>query len=109
MINGQDYTDLMPIVLRHEMEEIWAYLESDYNPDPKSEKMTSDLAHNLALRKEYEYAFEIGESYRYAQFIIEHIKENSSLSIDDRRHIIAENKTAYDAAKLDYEKKHNLV
>lgn len=95
-INGQDYSDLIPIVLRHELEEIWTYLEADYDPDRKSEKMSMDSAHNLALRKEYEFAFGIGKANRYAQFIIDHLRENSSLSLEDKKRVFAENKKAYD-------------
>jgi hypothetical protein len=70
---GEDFTDLIPIAVRHEIFEMWVYSKNGWSLSPVPKRIGKEnrveLAHNLALREEYRFAFEIGKADRYWEFM----------------------------------------
>lgn len=96
LTGNEDYSDLMPIVIRHEIAELWTYAKTGFSLSPKPPTMDEEkrkvVGHGLALRKEYEYAFELGKADRYLQFVI---NQADNLPY----YVVAENQEAYELAK----------
>ena len=73
MLNGEDYTDLIPLTIRHESYEMWIYAKRGWSLFPTPAKLEEsnvvNFAHNLALREEYRYAFELGKGERLLEFM----------------------------------------
>lgn len=78
IIAGKDYSDLIPIILRHEIAELWYFSKTGFSmsPPPKAigKKGRRDFAHALALREEYGYAFKLGKADRLLEFMTNHHK-----------------------------------
>lgn len=92
IINSEDYSDLIPIVLRHEIAEIWYASKTGFSmsPPPKAigKKGRAAFAHALALREEYRYAFELGKAERLLEFLTKHhvhIAPSKTSSEENRR------------------------
>lgn len=92
-LDGEDYTDLIPIVVRHEVAKIYFYAKNGYslyNPRGRD-----GGAHCLALREEWRYAVELGKVERYWEFTS---KFAEILKPYDARRFLAENWSAYQLA-----------
>jgi hypothetical protein len=105
VLDGEDYSDLIPFVVRHEIVESWTYAKTGYSLSPPPPHIGNErratFAHGLALRKEYEYAFESGKADRLLEFIIKFITKYAGNSPS----AIRENQEAYQIAKERYERK----
>ena len=99
-INGEDFTDVIPVSVRHEAFEMWMYVKNGWSLSPPPERIGRGhrvaVAHGLATREEYRYAFQIGKAERYLEYI-----KNWSMRLPEaeRRRFIAENEEAYKRAK----------
>ncbi len=61
-INGQDYSDIIPYVIEHEIYERWAKDKQGFVPNPNQ-------AHLLARRHEFRIAVQDGKADRLLEFI----------------------------------------
>ena len=68
-INGEDYTDLIPYSIEHEIYEAWLTLDKGWRLNLKER-------HLLARRKQYEIAMRDGKAERLLEF---HNKNNIAL------------------------------
>ena len=72
-VNNQDYSDLIPIVVKHEITELWMHSKPGYSLNPPPTNMDAEwvhmYGHALATRKEWEYAVEQGKGERYLEFL----------------------------------------
>ncbi len=82
IIDGKDYSDLMPVILRHVIAQLWYVSKTGFSMSPPPEAIGKDgrgrFAYALALREEYRYAFELGKADRLLEFIAEHDKHVAS-------------------------------
>ena len=72
LLDGQDYTDLISVVSRHEIFEMWIYAKHGWSLVPTPKSLREDertIAHSLALIEEYRYAFKIGKADRFLEFV----------------------------------------
>lgn len=101
ILDGEDYTDLIPIFVRHEIAELWIYAKKGYSlfPHPESmgEEEQRNAAHRLALREHYRYAFEKGKADRFLEFFER--ATGRQVEADE------EEKEAYQKAKAWFERK----
>jgi hypothetical protein len=97
IIEGEDYSDLIPNVVRHEVAELWTYVKKGYNLSRISPG-NKQAHHELALRAEYDYAFEIGNALRLFQFFM-HWSVTNNLNERINARFLEENKLAYRKAQ----------
>ena len=73
VLNGEDYTDLIPVVVRHEVAELYVYAKRGYSTTPIPVSMSPEgarkIAHGLAVREQIRYAKEIGKIDRYMEYV----------------------------------------
>lgn len=74
--NGEDYTDLIPIVIRHEVAELYHYLK---NFDSESD----GTSHKLAVNEEFKLALSKGKADRYMELAMIWAQELSSPRKED--------------------------
>ena len=95
-IGDKDYTDLIPITVRHEMVEMWVHAKNGWSLYPTPQWISEDkrqvFGHTLARREEYRFAFEIGKAQRNVQFIKEWAKR---LPLEERVLFIDDNESAF--------------
>jgi len=95
-VNGEDFTDVIPVTVRHEIFEMWTYAKNGWSLSPPPERIGTKnrvaVAHGLATCEEYRYAFEIGKADRYLEYIE---KWSSRLPERERQKLITENVEAY--------------
>lgn len=112
IIDGIDYTDLIPITVQHEIAELWTYAKTGYSMSPAPKGIDrEEIAHNIALHEEYRYALQLGKAERYLDFIRRWWRKNSK-PIKGRRlpeEIVLENETAYYSAKIRKSRSKNRV
>ena len=101
IVNGQDFTDMIPIAVRHELAEAWTYAKTGYSLSPARRAIGNEervqIGHGLALRAEWEYAFELGKAERYLEYI--KLFAEARLSPQAANSIIAENEGTYQLIK----------
>jgi len=69
-VEGKDYSDLIPVIIMHECYEIWVRAKIGYALTDDDEKSKDyEIAHQWALRREFEYAFKIGKEKKYMDFL----------------------------------------
>lgn len=99
ILDDEDFSDLIPITVRHEIAEFWTYVKTGYSfsPAPPYIGIGSRVAfaHGLALREEYFFAFELGKAERYLDFV---------KRLSDQKNI-RDNEMAYKIAKSRFERK----
>lgn len=102
-VGGEDFTDVIPVTVRHEIFEMWTYAKNGWSLSPAPERIGKEnrvaVAHGLATREEYRHAFEIGKAERYLEFIR---KWSNRLPAYERERNIRENEDAYKEAKAKY-------
>ncbi|MCX6735788.1 MAG: hypothetical protein NTZ13_01770 [Candidatus Parcubacteria bacterium] len=95
-VKGEDFTDIIPVVLRHEMFELWTYVKNGWSLSPAPKRIGNEnrvsVAHGLALREEYRYAVEIGKAERYLEYIKKWSQEHPRENMEG---FISENENAY--------------
>jgi hypothetical protein len=78
---------------------MWTYAKNGWSLSPPPERIGKEnrvaVAHGLATREEYRYAFEIGKAERYLEYIK---KWSSRLPAREQQRLIAENEEAYKKA-----------
>jgi hypothetical protein len=108
IVGGEDFTDLIPISVRHEVSELWTYAKTGYSLSPPPKHIGHEgreaIGHGAALREEYAHAFELGKADRYLGFIKKWAQSRVSDS-RDRNRIIEENEDAYQRAKSRFERR----
>ena len=98
ILAGEDYSDLMPIAIHHEISELWMNAKRGFSPLPikerNSEATRRGLSHGYALRQEYAFAYSQDKHERYLEFIL---KSVASFEIPEREkmRILDENISAY--------------
>lgn len=109
IINDNDFTDLIPVTVRHEIFEMWTYAKNGWSLSPAPDRIGKEnrvaVAHGLATMAEYSYAFEIGKAERYLDFIRQW---SIRLPPDYKLKIIQENEKAYSDAKSKFERQRKL-
>lgn len=100
LVNGEDFTDIIPITVRHEAFEMWTYVKNGWSlaPPPShiGETGARGVAHGLAMRETYRYAKEIGKIERWLEFVKKWVEANQEkLSERESKLFLAENEEAY--------------
>ncbi|MBU0976413.1 MAG: hypothetical protein ABIE03_03680 [Patescibacteria group bacterium] len=90
VFGDDDYSDLIDIVVTHEIAELWYFSKTGYSLSPAPEALAEDrlnIAHELALRDEYRVAFELGKAERLLEFMERHHREKhpSESSLEENR------------------------
>lgn len=97
VVNGEDYTDLIPVVIRHEVAELYIYAKRGYSMTPIPSSMSPEdprkIAHGLAVREQMRYAKEIGKAERFMEFVR---KVSVTLPGSEGGSFYEENQDAYD-------------
>lgn len=78
-IGDEDYSDLIPIVVEHEITELWLHSKPGYSLNPPPTNMDPQWVHMyghvLATRREWEFAVEEGKGERYLEFLKRYAKD----------------------------------
>lgn len=97
ILNGEDYTDIIPVVVRHEVAELYVYAKRGYSMTPIPVSMSPEdprkIAHGLAVREQIRYAKEIGKIDRYMEYVR---KLSKTMPGDGGGKFYEENQDAYD-------------
>lgn len=101
IVGEEDYSDLIPIIIRHECYEVWVQAKTVVvSRDEGGDGEDYALAHERALEKEFEYAFEIGKAEKYMEFFCRCAEKG----IIDKESL-AEAQENYDRAKKMHKRK----
>jgi len=68
-VEGTDYEDLIPILVTHEIEELWSFVKTGVRCGGGIIFLTDSQAHAHAVREQYRYAFSVGKAERYLEFL----------------------------------------
>ncbi len=102
MIGQENYTDLIPIAVRHEIAELWVSAKTGYSLVPLPKWLSLDrkeaIAHGIALREEFKYAFETEQADRYLDFV-KRWAESRQLSPEVKARLLQDNEGAYELIK----------
>lgn len=97
VVNGEDYTDLIPVVVRHEVAELYIYAKRGYSFTPTPSSIHPDnvrkMAHGLALREQMRYAKKMGKIERFMEYVR---KSSVTLPGSEGGSFYEENQDAYD-------------
>ena len=102
VLDGEDYRDLIPIVVEHEITEAWVDIMRNKERGKRWNNRTGrGDSHRIALLSEFALAHELGLADRYMVLIYKWAKK---LYPNQRRAFIRENEDAYELARMMMEK-----
>lgn len=115
-LDGEDYTDLIPYIERHEKFELWMFVKEGIsvklNPDnPGEAKHSRETAHRLALRDQYRYAFLHGKADRLLEFDLKshekYFREIAKIPEKEIEMHLQKRRDAYNKAKDEFDRKND--
>jgi hypothetical protein len=96
IIDGEDYTDLIPFFRLHEYEEMWIYAKTGFSINIHQHE-SGGIAHKRALREQYKAAFKEGKAERNLEYMQKFLM--TFPPVEEREQELRANWDAYEYAR----------